>query len=80
MPVTSPDTLLLDGVYQLDPIDGLLCRLIPRFWSDSDGKGIELRCGSLSGGLSDEVPRYVSGAIEATESWYQAQRRVAGKQ
>lgn len=75
----SPDMLLLDGVYQLDPVEGLLCRLILRFWSETDGNTIELRCGSVSGGLPQEVPLYVSGAIEATEPWYQVQRRVAGK-
>lgn len=75
----SPDMLLLDGGYQLDPVEGLFCRLTLRFWSETDCNTIELRYGSVSGGLPPEVPLYVSGAIEKTSLWYEAQRRVAGK-
>lgn len=75
----SPDLLTLDGGYQIDPVEGVLCRLILRFWSESDANAVELRYGAISGGLPHEIPQYLSGAIEHTEPWYQAQRTVAGK-
>jgi len=68
------------GGYDVPDHKGATCRLSIGFrFADGTDSGFDFSYGSESEGLPHEIDQFVVAAIEATEPWYQSQKkRVCG--